>query len=268
MASCWRPRAASEVSILDALPFGTGVALAALLGLVFGSFIATLVLRWPAGRSMLGRSRCDACDRALAPRDLVPVLSALAARGRCRMCGAAIDPFHRCVELVSGAIGALALTLLPGTAGWLWALFGWLLLPLILLDARQFWLPDRLNLLLAAAGLLLAGPLLGTTLIDRWVGALAGGGLLALIAWAYRRSRGAEGMGGGDPKLVAATGAWLGWQALPLMLLLASLGGIGWALITQRKGDPPLSERRVPFGVFIGAAAFAAAPLWPLISGR
>src|SRR3546814_6202274 len=70
-----------------------------------------------------------------------------------------------------------------------------------------------------------------------------------------------EGMGGGDPKLVAAIGAWLGWQALPLMLLLASLAGIGWAVAAQRKGDPPLAEQRVPFGVFACAAAFAAVPL-------
>src|SRR3546814_17385076 len=79
--------------------------------------------------------------------------------------------------------------------------------------------------------------------------------------------RSMEGMGGGDPKLVAAIGAWLGWQALPLMLLLASLAGIGWAVAAQRKGDPPLAEQRVPFGVFACAAAFAAVPLWPLISG-
>ncbi len=256
------------MEILDALPFGTGVALATLLGLIFGSFIATLVLRWPAGRSVLGRSQCDGCQRLLAPWDMVPLLSALVARGRCRACGAAIDPFHSRVELASGAIGALALALMPGTAGWLWALFGWLMLPLILLDARHFWLPDRLNLVLAGAGLLVAGPMLDTALIDRWIGALVGGGTLALVAWAYRRSRGAEGMGGGDPKLVAAVGAWLGWQALPLMLLLASVGGIVWALVTQRKGDQSLAERRVPFGVFLGTAAFAAVPLWPLISGR
>ncbi|MBA3941346.1 MAG: prepilin peptidase [Sphingopyxis sp.] len=254
--------------VVDALPFGTGVALAALLGLIFGSFIATLVLRWPAGRSVLGRSRCDGCDRVLAPWEMLPLLSALFSRGRCRTCGAPIDRFHGRVELASGAIGAFALALMPGTAGWLWALFGWLLLPLILLDARHFWLPDRLNLLLGAVGLLLAGPLLGTTLLDRWIGALVGGGLLALVAWAYRRSRGVEGMGGGDPKLVAAVGAWLGWQALPLMLLTASLGGIVWAFAARQKGDRPLSGRRVPFGVFIGTAAFAAAPLWPLISGR
>ncbi|RYD40801.1 MAG: prepilin peptidase, partial [Sphingomonadales bacterium] len=217
-----------------------GVVFAAMTGLLLGSFIATLVLRWPAGRSLLGRSQCDGCGRPLCGFDLVPLLSAVVSRGRCRTCKAAIDPFHWRVELGSALIGAAALALMPGTAGWLWALFGWLLLPLALLDARQFWLPDRLSASLAVVGLLLAGPMLGTPLLDRWIGAVAGGLILALIAWAYRRTRGAEGMGGGDPKLVAAIGAWLGWQALPLMLLLASLGGIIWALLAQRKGDQPL----------------------------
>jgi leader peptidase (prepilin peptidase)/N-methyltransferase len=253
--------------ILDALPFGMGVAFAALLGLIFGSFIATLVLRWPSGESVLGRSRCDGCGRGLAPWDLVPLLSALAARGRCRACGARINPFHARVELAAGLIGGAALALMPGTGGWIWAMFGWLLLPLALLDARHFWLPDRLNLVLAAVGLLLAGPLMATSLLDRWAAALAGGGALALIAWTYRRGRDADGMGGGDPKLVAAIGAWIGWQALPLMLLLASLTGLGWAVLTQRKGDPPLSMRRVPFGLFASTAAWATVPLWPLISG-
>ncbi|NIJ35563.1 leader peptidase (prepilin peptidase)/N-methyltransferase [Sphingopyxis panaciterrae] len=249
-----------------ALPFGAGVAFAALIGLVLGSFIATLVLRWPAGRSVLGRSQCDACRRPLGIRDLVPLLSALAVRGRCRQCGAPIDRFHSRVEIASALIGALALALMPGVAGWLWALFGWLLLPLALLDARHFWLPDRLNALLAITGLLLAGPLLDTPLVDRWIGALAGGFALAAVAWAYRLARGGDGMGGGDPKLVAAIGAWLGWQVLPLMLLLASLGGIIWALaMRNEKGDTPLTLRRIPFGVFACTAAWIAVPVWPLL---
>lgn len=256
------------MTFLDALPFGIGVAFAALIGLILGSFIATLVLRWPAGRSVFGRSQCDGCGRALGVADLVPLLSAMMAHGCCRRCRAAIDPFHWRVELGSGLIGGIALVLMPGTVGWMWALFGWMLLPLALLDARHFWLPDRLSALLAIVGLLLAGPLLGAALLDRWIGALAGGAALALIAWAYRRARGGEGMGGGDPKLVAAIGCWLGWQALPLMLLLASLGGIVWALAAQRKGDQPLAQRRVPFGVFACTAAFATVPLWPLLSGR
>ena len=258
----------APMSVLNALPYGWGVGFAALVGLILGSFIATMVLRWPAGRSVLGRSRCDGCQKPLAPWDLVPLLSALLSCGRCRQCGARIDPFHSRVEITSALIGALALAIMPGLSGWLWALLGWLLLPLALLDARHLWLPDRLNAVLAAAGLLLAGPLMGTLLLDRWIGAVAGGIALALVAWAYRRARGAHGMGGGDPKLVAAIGAWLGWQALPLMLLLASLGGLAWALVTQGKGDQPLVQRRIPFGLFASIAAFAAVPLWLLISGR
>lgn len=253
---------------IDALPYGMGVAFAALIGAILGSFIATLVLRWPAGRSLLGRSRCDECARPLGPRDLVPLLSALFLRGNCRRCDAPIDPFHGRVELASALLGGVALALMPGTAGWLWALFGWLLLPLILLDARHYWLPDLLNLILAVTGLLIAGPLLGASLLDRWLGALAGGLILAGLAWTYRRTRGREGMGGGDPKLVAAIGGWLGWQPLPLMLLLASLGGIVWALATQEKGDAPLAPRRVPFGLFAGIAAWTAVPLWLFISSR
>ena len=243
-----------------------GVVLAALIGLILGSFIATLVLRWPAGRSVLGRSQCDGCGRVLGVGELVPLLSAIAADGCCRTCRVAIDPFHWRVELASALIGAIALAIMPGTVGWMWALFGWMLLPLALLDARHFWLPDRLSAVLAITGLVLAGPLLGASLLDRWIGALAGGGALAGIAWAYRRARGGDGMGGGDPKLVAAIGCWLGWQALPLMLLLASLGGIVWALAAQQKGDQPLAQRPVPFGVFACTAAFAAVPIWPLIA--
>ena len=254
------------IAAFDALPHGVGVALAALLGLLFGSFIATLVLRWPDGRSVLGRSACDGCRRTLAARDLVPVLSALVQRNRCRTCGSPIDPFHRQVELAAALVGAVALAMLPGAAGWLWALFGWMLLPLVLLDARHMWLPDRLTAPLAVAGLLFAGPLLGTSLMDRWIGAMAGGSLLAAAAFVYHRSRGREGMGGGDPKLVAAIGCWIGWQALPLMVLLASLGGLVWALATQGKGDRPLSSRTVPFGVFLAIAAWAVVPIWPLLS--
>lgn len=253
-------------AFLNALPTGAGIALAALIGAIFGSFIATLVLRWPAGRSLAGRSRCDGCDAPLGSRDLVPLLSALWLRGRCRRCGVPIDRFHGRVELASALVGALALSVMPGVSGWLWALFGWLLLPLALLDARHMWLPDPLNALLAVVGLAFAGPLLGTALLDRWIGALAGGVILALVAWGWRRARGHDGMGGGDPKLVAAIGAWLGWQTLPLLLLLASLSGIGWALVTRREGDRPLASRRVPFGVFLCAAAFAAVPLWPWLA--
>lgn len=257
------------MSMLDRLPTSAGVALAALLGVALGSFIATLVLRWPAGRSVLsGRSACDGCGRRLTVRDLIPIVSSLTSRGKCRTCGQSIDPLHSRTEWAAGLIGAAALLVMPGAGGWLWALFGWFLLPLALFDARHHWLPDRLTAVLAIVGLLVAGPLLGTVLLDRWIGALLGGGSLALIAWAYRRWRGVVGMGGGDPKLVAAIGTWLGWQALPLMLLLASGGGLLWALATARKGDLTPARRQIPFGAFAALAAWAAVPLWPLVFGR
>src|SRR3546814_19018121 len=88
-----------------------GVARCTALVVLFGSFIATLVRRWPADLSVPGRSQCDGCGRPLGARDFVPLLSAMLMRGRCRRCGAPIDPFHGRVELASGLIGTGALAL-------------------------------------------------------------------------------------------------------------------------------------------------------------
>lgn len=246
---------------LDALPLIFAVPLAAFLGLVWGSFMATLVLRWGAGESVLGRSRCDGCGRTLGWADLFPLLSWLRARGRCSDCGAVIDLLHLRVELAAAAIGAAGVVLLPGASGWLLALLGWMLLPLALLDARHFWLPDALVAPLAIAGLLLAGPLLDTALLDRLIGAVVAGITLAGLRIGYLRLRGREGMGEGDPKLAAAIGAWLGWPLLPLMLLMASAGGIVFALATRQR-DAAIADRHVPFGSFMAAAAWCSVPLW------
>src|SRR3546814_13126762 len=104
--SCWRPRAASDVTLLDALPFGMGIVLAALVGMILGSFIATLVLRWPAGRSVLGRSQCDACGRPLGVPDLIPLLSALPARCRSRTFAAPLDAIHSSPDAGPAPLGA------------------------------------------------------------------------------------------------------------------------------------------------------------------
>lgn len=241
--------------------------LAALLGLIAGSFTATLVLRWESGRSIGGRSRCDGCGRTLGIVDLVPLGAWLLRRGRCPACGSAIDPLHLRVELASATVGVASILLVPGLGGWCLALMGWMLLPLALLDARRTWLPDALTGALAIAGLLLAGPLLATTLLERLAGAAAGGLTLALVAALFLRLRGREGMGGGDPKLMAAIGCWLGWMPLPLVLLIASGAGIIWALATQ-KGDVTIRDRHIPFGVFLAVAAWLAPPLWMLITAR
>ena len=105
------------------------------LGAIFGSFIATIVVRWPEGRSVLhGRSACDGCGVVLRPRDLVPLVSALVERGRCRRCGAAIDPRHWQIEAMALLIGVAAGLAVPGPVGIAGAVFGWLLLTLGALD--------------------------------------------------------------------------------------------------------------------------------------
>ncbi|MGN6621926.1 MAG: prepilin peptidase, partial [Sphingomonas sp.] len=124
-----------------------------IVGAIAGSFIAALAIRWPQGRSIVqGRSACDSCGRTLGPAELVPLLSALWLRGRCRSCGARIDPRHWQIELSAALIGIVAGVAVPGSIALAGAVFGWLLLTLAVLDVTAFWLPDRLTLTLALAG--------------------------------------------------------------------------------------------------------------------
>lgn len=222
-------------------------------GAILGSFLATVIVRWPQGQSALsGRSRCDSCGRTLDAPDLVPLVSAVLRRGRCRVCHSAIDPTHWRVELLGGFVGAIALASAPTPAGLAAAVLGWLLIPLALLDWRHLWLPNRLVLILAVAGVP-GGRWLGVTLDDQLVGAAAGFASLTIIAALYARFRGREGLGRGDPKLLGALGLWHGWQALGPLLLLAALVGIATALAMRRGGSDPM-----PFGTMLALAA------WPL----
>jgi leader peptidase (prepilin peptidase)/N-methyltransferase len=230
------------------------------LGLVFGSFIATVALRWPAGRSALrGRSACDACGKTLHWHELVPVLSWAAQRGRCRSCGAAIAPLHVAVELIGGAIGVAAGLVSPDGAGVAGAVFGWLLLALGALDLTAFWLPNLLTGALAAAGLATGALGLAPALEDRLIGGAAGFGALWLVARAYRAVRGREGLGGGDPKLFGAIGLWLGWRALPVTLLLACGIGLIAVVALRLAGHRVARSDRLPFGVLLALAAY---PMW------
>ena len=224
----------------------------ALLGLVAGSFLATLVLRWPRGAPLTGRSHCDGCGRVLGVRDLVPLLSFALARGRCRACGAAIDWRHPAIELAAALIGAAAFVVEPSIWGLAGALFGWLLLALLALDAGHYWLPDALTMPLLGLGLLLGRG----EMADRLLGAAIGGGALLLVAGIYRLARGRDGLGLGDVKLMAGLGAWLGWPLLPTLLLMAALLGLGLAAWRKLRGAP---ITHVPLGACLAAAAF---PLW------
>ena len=226
--------------------------LGAAAGSLVGSFIATLCIRWPRGEQALsGRSHCDSCGRNLAAYELVPILSWAANRGKCRTCGASIAALHPQIEVAGALLAGLALLLSPGWAGAALALLWLFLLPLAILDARHFWLPQSLTLATAVGGVVLGGLATGATLADRLIGGAAGVASLGAIAFVYRRARGREGLGAGDPKLLGAIGLWTGWQALAPMLVIASVGGLILALAMSRG-----RLDRLPFGTLLSAAAF------------
>lgn len=242
------------MTTFSAMVLGGGV-----LGLIFGSFLAALVMRWPERRSVLsGRSCCDQCGRTLRAADLVPVLSALASRGRCRGCGGRIDPVHMRMELGCAAIGAGAMLAAPLPQALGWMLLGWGLLVLAVLDARHYWLPDALTLPLAFLGLAIGPWITGAGLKEALIGAALGYGVLLALSLGYRAARGRDGLGLGDAKLLGALGAWFGWQALPFILLASSLLALAWVTLRALTGDAIDRTTRIAFGTFLCIAAIPA----------
>ena len=240
-------------------------AMLAVLGSVVGSFLATLVIRWPADRSVVrGRSQCDHCGTALAARDLVPLFSAALARGRCRHCGGSIDARHWQIELGAAAIGLVAAVAVPGPVALAGAVFGWLLLALATLDVSEFWLPDRLTGTLALGGLVTGLIGIYPPLTDRLIGGGAGFAGLWLVGQGYQLLRHREGLGGGDPKLLGAIGLWVGWQMLPVILLLASLTGFALIFVRAVGVRTARMDDRVPLGALLAIAAY---PAWLFLLG-
>lgn len=246
------------------IPLWLAALLGGVLGLVIGSFLATVLIRWPRGENALaGRSRCDACGAALEARDLVPILSWLIRRGRCRICGAWIDPRHLAMELAAAMIGVVAALAHPLPLALVTAGLGWWLLLIAALDVEAQWLPDLLTLPLIALGLLAAWAGFGPPLVERLWGAGIGWASLAAIRLLYRLLREREGMGGGDPKLFAAAGAWVGAWNLPVILLVAGLLGIAAALTMLLRKQAVAATTRMPLGTLIALALW---PAWLLVA--
>ncbi len=224
----------------------------ALAGPFVGSFVAAtadrLIARSPV---FTARSRCDACARVLRPLDMVPLLSWLLLRGRCRGCGTRIPVRLPLAETAGLVIGVASAMLVPDMLALAGALFGWALLLLALLDLRAMWLPRIGGWGLAAAGLAVAAMLGREALRDAAIGAVAGWAVLAALGETYKRLRGREGLGEGDPPLLAAAGAWVGWMGLPLVVLIAALTGIVQALLARSPNGEPA---RIPFGAHMALA--------------
>ncbi|WP_290649446.1 A24 family peptidase [Aquisalimonas sp.] len=252
------------------------------LGLLVGSFLNVVILRIPVmlerdwrrqARDILeqpqgvgtheGRfdlivpgSHCPACGRAIRAWENVPVISWLVLRGRCRGCKAAISPRYPLVELGTAIVS--------GVVAWYfgWGLelaaalvLTWSLIALSGIDVDHQLLPDAITLPVLWLGLAvsLAGVFATTT--DAVIGAMAGYLSLWLVYHAFRLVTGKEGMGYGDFKLLALLGAWLGWQALPVIILMASMvgaiAGIAMIVALGRNRELP-----IPFGPYLAAAGW------------
>ncbi len=237
-----------------------------LVAVVVGSFLGTLILRLPARESaVVGRSECPHCHGRLTARDLIPLLSWMWMRGRCRMCHRSISAFYPIIELAAVAIALWAATM---TAGWvLWAscFLGWSLLALAVIDWQHHLLPNGLTLALIPTGLGMAYFIEPTAAIDHVIGAMAGPVGLTVVAWIYRRLRGRDGLGGGDVKLLAGLGAWVGWIGLPTIILLSTIIALAGVFARMLLGERFAPTDRLPFGSYLAAAGWLVWLYGPLV---
>lgn len=266
------------------------IASALVLGLLVGSFLNVVIhrvprmmeLEWeqqaaelrgeePAGKPpfnlLTPASNCPHCGHKISALENIPLISWLVLRGKCRGCQAAISVRYPLVELFTGLLSAVAIWQLGfNAAGFGAVLLGFYLVALTGIDLDTQLLPDSMTLPLIWIGLLFN--LSGTyaTLNDAVIGAVAGYLILWTIYWLFKLTTGKEGMGYGDFKLLAALGAWFGWQALPAIILLSSLVGsvVGIALIVfARHGR----EVPIPFGPYLAGAGLLALYFRDAING-
>jgi leader peptidase (prepilin peptidase)/N-methyltransferase len=277
------------VEIFEVWPLALFV-VAGLLGLVVGSFLNVVAYRIPIMMERAWRAQCDelkaqpftppahvadakrfdlwwppstcpGCGRGIAAQHNIPVLGFLWLRGRCASCGAKISPRYPLVETFAALLAlATAYTFGPTWQTVAALGFAWTLLALTLIDLDHKLLPDSLTLPLLWAGLLVNIPGLFAPLPASVIGAAAGYLALWSVYMLFKLVTGKEGMGYGDFKLLAAIGAWVGWQLLPVVILLSAVVGsiVGIALILFGGRS---SQTAIPFGPYLAAAGLIAL-LW------
>lgn len=254
----------------------------ALLGLLIGSFLNVVIHRLPLmmergwrieSAELLGvtidepaeitlskpRSRCPSCGHRIRWYENIPVVSYLVLRGKCSACKAPISMRYPAIELLTALLfAACAVHFGAQPTTLLWCGLCATLVALAFIDLDTSFLPDDLTLPLMWAGIVSAAiGWIPVTLAASVGGAVAGYLSLWFVFHAYRLIRGKEGMGAGDFKLLAALGAWMGWQAIPSIILLASAVGaiVGIALIVFRQHD---REVPIPFGPYLAGGGVAA----------
>lgn len=204
-----------------------------------GSLLGTVVLRVPMGQSVvMPRSACDHCGHVLGLWDLLPLISWLATRGRCRYCGGGVSGFYPLIELAALGVVVWAWTaVMPGWQLWAASVLGWWLMALALVNLRHAVLPDGLTLPLVPLGLAVAWFAAGPGgLAGHALGALAGFAAGALVAALGRKLGGGVAPRMGEAKLLAAAGAWVSWAGLAGVVAIAASGALVTALAAAARG--------------------------------
>jgi leader peptidase (prepilin peptidase)/N-methyltransferase len=233
-----------------------------------GSFLGVVIMRdGDFTRIARGRSRCEHCNAELEVRDLIPIVSWLVLRARCRTCGAKLPLFYPSVELAAVLVVIWAMTVQRDWLLILGAVFGWFLIALSWIDLRTLRLPDSLTLPLLMLGLAAArffDP-------EDWIGHLIGAGAsfaaFAALAILYRRLREVEGLGFGDAKLAAALGAFVSWQGMPGTVLIAAMLALLAVLIRALIGKPIARAEPIPFGPYLCVGGWITWLYGPLLPG-
>jgi len=225
-------------------------------GLVTGSFLNVCISRMPRNESVVfPPSHCPLCDYRIRWYDNVPLLSYLWLRGRCRGCGGHISLQYPLVELLNGLL-TLALFWRFGISLSFLALFLFCsaLVVITFIDMEHQIIPDEISLPGIVVGFLFSFFLPWQTWLGSLVGILLGGGSLLLVASCYHWMTGKEGMGGGDIKLLAMMGAFLGWKSIPFIIFASSLVGsvVGVSMMLIQKKDSKLA---IPFGPYLAFGA-------------
>jgi len=227
-----------------------------LLGAAVGSFLNVCIYRLPAGESIVSPpSRCPACGARIRPWHNIPVLGWLILGGKCRDCGAPVSPRYPLVELLNGLLTlALFLKFGPSTTFLVLFVFCSALVAITFIDLDHQIIPDVISLPGIVVGFACSFVLPWLGWKSSLMGIVAGGGSLFLVAWLYELFTKKEGMGGGDIKLLAMMGAFLGWRSVPFIIFASSLIGsvIGVTLMLIQKKDGKLA---IPFGPFLAAGA-------------
>ncbi len=229
---------------------------ALITGMLVGSFLNVCICRMPKGESVVfPPSHCPKCDYRIRWYDNIPLVSYLVLRGRCRGCGTHISIQYPVVELLNGLL-TLALFLRFGPTPLFLALFLFCsaLVVITFIDLEHQIIPDEISLPGIVIGFACSFILPGHSWLDSLLGILLGGGSLLLVAYGYQWLTGKEGMGGGDIKLLAMMGAFLGWKSILFVVFVSSLIGsvVGVTIMLVQKKDSKLA---IPFGPYLAFGA-------------